>query len=60
MMSGEKQPDFAKERYDFCKTCTEFNNVLKLCTQCGCWMPGKTKLKSASCPLGFWNALNEK
>ena len=23
------------------------------------WMPGKTKLKSAKCPLGFWGPVNE-
>ena len=58
--SGEKQPDYAKERYDFCMTCTEFNDTLKICKQCYCWMPGKTKLKSAKCPLGFWGPVNEE
>lgn len=51
--------DFAKERYELCMSCSEFNDKLKICTQCYCWMPGKTKIKSARCPLGIWESIDE-
>ena len=51
--------DYIKERYEICESCTEFNELLKLCRQCGCWMPGKTLIKSSRCPLGFWEPYEE-
>lgn len=40
-------------RYDICKVCTSFT-VLKICNECHCIMPLKTKLRDAVCPLGKW------
>ena len=40
-------------RYDICKACTSFT-VLKICNECHCIMPLKTKLRDAVCPLGKW------
>jgi hypothetical protein len=40
-------------RYDICKDCASFT-ALKTCKECGCIMPLKVKLRSASCPLGQW------
>jgi hypothetical protein len=40
-------------RYDICKGCAEFT-ALKTCKECGCIMPLKIKLRSASCPLDKW------
>ncbi len=57
--SGVKPPNYAEERYEICKACTEFNGLFKLCKLCGCWMPGKTKIKLADCPLGFWSIISE-
>jgi hypothetical protein len=40
-------------RYDICKSCTSFT-ILKTCKECGCIMPLKVKMASASCPLNKW------
>ena len=44
----------AAERYDICKQCDSFKPTLKVCGECNCWLPGKTKLEFASCPLYKW------
>jgi hypothetical protein len=41
-------------RYAICRTCEKFNSKTKICMQCGCFMPAKTKLKSVVCPLSKW------
>lgn len=43
----------AKERYDICKACPNFQATLT-CGLCGCFMPGKVKLENATCPAGKW------
>jgi len=47
--------DVARERYDICKSCDEFNDILKTCKQCGCFMPAKSKLAYAACPISKWS-----
>ncbi len=42
------------DRYKICKSCDKFNNTLKTCTVCHCFMPVKTKLNWAECPLKKW------
>jgi hypothetical protein len=44
------------ERIALCKSCDQLN-ALKICKQCGCFMPAKTRLKWASCPVGKWEAV---
>ena len=55
------------ERYDTCLGCEHFVTTTKSCGPlvteaftdsplCGCYMPAKTKLKVASCPLDKWHA----
>lgn len=39
-------------RIKICNIC-EYNR-LKVCTQCGCMIDAKTKLKKAECPIGKW------
>jgi hypothetical protein len=46
--------DVARERYAICKGCVEFNNILKTCRKCGCFMPAKSKIIFAACPEGKW------
>jgi hypothetical protein len=41
-------------RYDICKACPELIDLTKQCKQCGCFMPLKTKLAKAECPLKKW------
>ena len=53
--------DYASIRYDICKQCEHFNNILKICKICHCFLPAKTTFKSAVCPATppKWLALNE-
>lgn len=44
----------SKERYLICKECDSFVNLVKVCKECGCFMPAKTLIDDASCPLGKW------
>ena len=46
--------DVARERYAICKSCDEFNVIIKTCKQCGCFMPAKSNLAYAVCPIGKW------
>jgi hypothetical protein len=39
-----------KERYDKCKSCENFLKLIRVCKLCGCFMPAKTALSSATCP----------
>jgi hypothetical protein len=42
----------AKERLDICKQCPRLK--ANVCHECGCFMPMKTKLAHAECPIGKW------
>lgn len=42
------------QRYLVCKSCPEFISMTKQCKKCGCFMPAKTKMQAASCPLNKW------
>jgi len=55
------------ERLGTCQACEHYVAATKSCGPlvteaftdsplCGCFMPAKTKLKTASCPLGKWEA----
>lgn len=44
----------ANSRYSLCQACPKFNNGVKTCQECGCFMPAKTRLKGATCPVGKW------
>lgn len=44
----------ANSRYEICKSCPLLNSTTKTCKECGCFMPAKTTLKYATCPLGKW------
>jgi hypothetical protein len=45
---------FAKRRWEICKECPEL--MMYICKQCGCFMPAKTRLRSANCPLQKWTS----
>jgi len=44
----------AKIRYSSCKNCSHFNQTLKLCDVCRCFMPIKVQFKSFNCPKNKW------
>lgn len=48
------QEELANKRYEICQQCPELVDLTKQCKQCGCFMPLKTKLEDASCPLNKW------
>lgn len=47
--------EVAKERLSTCEGCPFFT-AAKTCEKCGCFMPLKTKLAHAECPVGKWHA----
>lgn len=46
--------DEQKRRFKLCQVCDRFASDQGRCTACGCFMGAKTKLRSATCPLGKW------
>ena len=52
----EKETDAipeAKARYDICRECDSLS-IIRLCKECGCFMPLKVRIKSVTCPLKKW------
>ena len=43
-----------KNRMDICSSCEHFA-ITKQCKLCGCFMPAKTLLSNAACPIGKWD-----
>jgi hypothetical protein len=43
-----------KIKLDICKQCESFDNTLKVCKVCHCFMPAKTRLPGQVCPVGKW------
>lgn len=48
----EPPESFAQQRIAICRSCEHYK--LFVCTQCGCFMPAKTRLKFAECPIKKW------
>ena len=46
--------NIAETRYSICKSCSYFNNIVKTCTDCNCFMPFKVKIAAVSCPHNKW------
>jgi hypothetical protein len=49
--------EIAEERMEICKGCPRLIQATKQCKECGCIMVLKTKLASAFCPIGKWEAI---
>ena len=45
--------DIIDKRWDICQGC-EFLTDKNRCQKCGCFMSVKTKVATASCPIGKW------
>lgn len=43
---------FAQTRIKICRECEHY--TMFVCKQCGCFMPAKTRLKMAECPIKKW------
>jgi hypothetical protein len=46
----------AQKRFDQCKTCENYNKLLKICNFCKCFMPMKVKFAKEECPIKKWVA----
>ncbi len=57
---GRVEEQLQVDRMEICKGCPFFIGLTKQCTKCGCFMPAKTKLPHAQCPLDppKWFAVN--
>ena len=44
----------SKQRYQICKECDRFITSVKVCKECYCFMPAKTMIEGADCPIGKW------
>ena len=42
--------NYGEIRYEICKSCEQYNNIVKTCKLCGCFMPAKVEFKNAICP----------
>jgi hypothetical protein len=42
------------KRLEICRQCPEFVDLTRQCKQCKCFMPAKTWLINAYCPLRKW------
>jgi hypothetical protein len=45
-------------RMSTCQSCEDFNAKTTQCKKCGCFMSAKTRLKTASCPVGKWGKVS--
>jgi len=47
-----------EKRFNICLDCDKLKKGERTkfykCTECGCYMRAKTKIKGASCPIGKW------
>lgn len=46
-----------EERAFICRDCDNLIPVLRTCKKCGCFMPAKTRLDWAECPIGKWGKI---
>lgn len=51
---GRVETEIAEQRLSICRQCEHFISATTQCTQCGCFMNGKTKLPNAFCPIHKW------
>ena len=43
-----------RQRMNICRSCDRLSNITKICKECGCFMPAKTKIPGEACPIGKW------
>ena len=49
---GKLEISMCKVRMKICKACPDLK--LNFCTNCGCYMPFKSRLKGSKCPKDKW------
>ena len=50
--------EIAQKRLSICAACPHFIKLTAQCKKCGCFMKGKAKLSSSSCPIGKWGRVS--
>ena len=53
-VEGFDEKKIAEERWEKCKDCPLLTLKTSRCSECGCFMKVKVKLKKAECPVGNW------
>lgn len=48
------EPEIQEWRMKICSECPLYDAVQGICTDCGCYMPLKTRMQGAECPKNFW------
>jgi recombinational DNA repair protein RecR len=48
--------EIRSQRFEICKNCDQLHST-EFCKLCACYMPAKTWLSGASCPLKKWVAI---
>jgi hypothetical protein len=51
---GRVSEKIIETRMQVCTGCKSFKKQIKVCKECGCFMPLKTMLPNAECPIGKW------
>lgn len=46
--------EISEHRMSICRVCPELFKTTSQCKKCGCFMPAKTQLEAAKCPIGKW------
>ena len=59
MFESTSHPE-VKKRIDLCAKCPHLITKLNVCKKCGCFMPAKTRLTGARCPIGKWEKIEVK
>lgn len=54
--------DFVKLRREICNDCDKIKVLIgvKVCSECGCSIWGKTMIPNAECPIGKWKKKDDK
>jgi len=47
-----------KSRLKICNSCDYLQKTVKICKDCKCFMPAKTRLKTSSCPQNKWQSVD--
>lgn len=42
------------DRRSICNSCEVRNELVDVCTACGCFLPAKIRLTKSTCPLELW------
>jgi len=56
----ELKQKIIRDRWDLCTRCVHLLPKVNICKKCGCFMPVKTKLEKARCPIGKWEKIDIK